>query len=52
MDPLCLTLTFQPLPGQTPQQRPTVLTERGALIVVHLKPVWHVNLEALLVDLQ
>lgn len=47
-----LTLTFEPLLGETPQQRAAVFTERGAFVVVDFKPVGHVDLEALLVDLQ
>lgn len=47
-----LTLTFEPLPGETPQQSTTVFTKRGTFVVVHFEPVGHVNLEALLVDLQ
>lgn len=47
-----LTLTFEPLPGEPPQQSPTVFAECGTLVVVDFKPVRHVNLEALLVDLQ
>lgn len=48
----CLTLTFQSLPGEPPQQRTTVLTESGTFVVVDFKPVRHVDFEALLVDLQ
>ncbi len=47
-----LTLTFEPLPGEPPQQSATVFTESGTFVVVDFKPVGHVDLEALLVDLQ
>lgn len=47
-----LTLTFEPLLGEPPQQSPTVFAEGGTFVVVHFKPVGHVDLEALLVDLQ
>lgn len=47
-----LTLTFEPLPGEPPQQRATVFAEGGTFVVVDLEPVGHVDLEALLVDLQ
>lgn len=49
---LPLTLTFEPLPGEPPQQSPTVFAECGTFVVVDSKPVGHVDLEALLVDLQ
>lgn len=49
---MSLTLTFEPLPGQAPQQGATVFTEGGTLVVVHLEPVRHVDLEALLVNLR
>lgn len=48
----CLTLTFESLPGESPQQRPAVLAEGGTLVVVDFEPVRHVDLEALLVDLK
>lgn len=47
-----LTLTFEPLLGEPPQQSTAVFTESGTFVVVDLKPVGHVDLEALLVDLQ
>lgn len=47
-----LTLTFEPLLGQPPQESSAVFTERGTLVVVDFEPVRHVDLEALLVDLQ
>lgn len=47
-----LTLTFEPLLGEPPEQSTAVFTERWAFVVVHSKPVRHVDLEALLVDLQ
>jgi len=47
-----LTLTFEPLLGEPPQQRPAVFTEGGTFVVVDFKPVGHVDFEALLVDLQ
>lgn len=47
-----LTLTFQPLLGQPPQQGAAVLAEGGALVVVHLEAVRHVDLEAFLMYLQ
>lgn len=47
-----LTVTLQPLPCQAPEQGATVLTERGALVVVHFEAVGHVDLEPLLVELQ
>lgn len=47
-----LTLTFEPLLGQPPQEGPAVLAEGGALVVVDFEPVRHVDLEALLVDLE
>lgn len=49
---LSLTLTFEPLAGQAPQQGAAVFTEGGTLVVVHLEPVRHVDLKALLVNLQ
>lgn len=49
---LPLTLTFEPLLGEPPQQSPTVFAEGGAFVVIHLEPVRHVDLEALLVDLE
>lgn len=47
-----LTLTFESLLGEPPQQSPAVFAEGGALVVVDLEPVGHVDLEALLVDLR
>lgn len=47
-----LTLTFEPLLGEPPQQSATVFTEGRTLVVVDFKPVRHVDLEALLVDLK
>lgn len=47
-----LTVTLQPLPCQAPEESATVLTEGGALVVVDLEAVGHVNLEPLLVELQ
>lgn len=47
-----LTLTFEPLLGEPPQQSAAVFAEGGAFVVVDFKPVGHVDLEALLVDLQ
>lgn len=49
---LPLTLTFEPLLGEPPQQSTTVFTESGTFVVVDFKPVGHVDLETLLVDLQ
>lgn len=49
---MSLTLTFEPLPGQAPQQGAAVFAEGGTLVVVHPEPVRHVDLEALLVDLR
>lgn len=49
---MSLTLTFEPLPSQAPQQGAAVFAEGGTLVVVHLEPVRHVDLEALLVDLR
>ena len=46
-----LTLTFEALLGQAPQQGAAVLAEGGALVVVHLEAVRHVDLEAFFVDL-
>lgn len=46
-----LTLTFEPLLGEPPQQSPAVFAEGGTLVVVDSEPVRHVDLEALLVDL-
>lgn len=48
----CLTLTFESLPGESPQQRPAVFAEGRTLVVVDFEPVRHVDLEALLVDLK
>lgn len=48
----CLTLTFESLPGESPQQRPAVLAKGWALVVVDFEPVRHVDFEALLVDLK
>ncbi|KAL0627861.1 hypothetical protein AAY473_001179 [Plecturocebus cupreus] len=47
-----LTVTLEPLPCQSPQQGPTVLTEGRALVIVDFKSMWHVNLESLLVELK
>lgn len=47
-----LTVTLQPLPCQAPEEGATVLTERGALVVVDFEAVGHVDLEPLLVELQ
>ena len=47
-----LTITLESLPGQAPQQGPTVLTEGWALVIVDLKSVWHVDFEPLLVELK
>lgn len=48
----CLTLTFESLPGESPQQRPAVFAEGRTLVVVDFEPVRHVDLEALLVELK
>lgn len=50
--PAGLTITLEPLPCQSPQQGPTVLTEGRALVIVDFKSVWHVNFESLLVELK
>lgn len=47
-----LTVTLEALPRQAPEQGPTVLTEGGALVIVDLKSVWHVDFEPLLVELK
>lgn len=47
-----LTLTFEPLLGEPPQQSTAVFAEGGTFVVVDFEPVGHVDLEALLVDLQ
>ena len=47
-----LTVTLESLPGQAPQQGPTVLTEGWALVIVDLKSVRHVDFEPLLVELK
>lgn len=47
-----LTLTFEPLLGEPPQQSAAVFTEGRTLVVVDFEPVRHVDLEALLVDLK
>lgn len=47
-----LTFTFKALSVQTPQQTATVVTERGALVVIVLEAMGHVNLEALFLELQ
>lgn len=48
----CLTLTFESLPGESPQQRPAVLAKGWTLVVVDFEPVRHVDFEALLVHLK
>lgn len=48
----CLTLTFESLPGESPQQRPAVLAEGGTPVAVDFEPVRHVDLETLLMDLK
>lgn len=47
-----LTVALQALPCQAPEQRATVLAKRWALVVVDFKPVRHIYLEPLLVELQ
>ena len=47
-----LTVALESLPGQAPQQGPTVLTEGWALVIVDLKSVRHVDFEPLLVELK
>ena len=47
-----LTVTLESLPGQAPQQGPTVLTEGWALVIVDLKSVRHVDFEPLLMELK
>lgn len=51
-DSFALTVTLEALPRQPPQQGPTMLTEGWALVVVDFEPVWHVDLESLLVELK
>ena len=46
------TSTFKALLVEAPQQTATVVTECGALVVVVLEAMWHVNLETLLLELQ
>lgn len=46
------TFTFQALLVKTPEQAAAVVTEGGALVVVVLKAMWHVNLKALFLELQ
>lgn len=50
--PVRLTVALEALPRQAPQQGPTVLTEGGALVVVDLKSMRHVNFEPLFVELK
>lgn len=42
-----LTFTLQALPQEAPEQGPTVVTERGDLVVVDPELVGHVDAEAL-----
>ena len=50
--PAGLTITLESLPGQAPQQGPTVLTEGRAFVIVDFKSMRHVNFEPLLVELK
>lgn len=47
-----LTITFESLPRQPPEQGTTVLTEGWTLVVVDFESVWHVDLESLLMELE
>lgn len=46
------TFTFKALSVETPQQTATVVTECGAFVVIVLEAMWHINLEALFLELQ
>lgn len=47
-----LTFTFKALSVETPQQTATVVTERGALVVIVLEAMRHINLKAFFLELQ
>lgn len=47
-----LTFTFKALSVETPQQTATVVTECGALVVIVLEAMRHINLKALFLELQ
>lgn len=49
---IVLTFTFKALSVETPQQAATVVTERGALVVIVLEAMRHINIEALFLELQ
>lgn len=49
---IVLTFTFQALSIKAPQQAATVVTECGALVVIVLEAMRHINFEALLLELQ
>lgn len=49
---LRLTFALQALPQEAPEQRPTVVTERGDLVVVDPELVGHVDTEPLGAHLQ
>jgi len=46
------TFTFEALLVEAPEQTATVVTESGALVVMLLEAMRHVDLEALLLELQ
>lgn len=47
-----LTFTFKALFDKTPQQTTTMVTECGALVVIALEAMRHINLEALFLELR
>ena len=49
---IAFTFTFKALFVETPQQTATVFTEGGALVVIVLEAMRHINLEALFLELQ
>lgn len=46
-----LTFTFKALFVETPQQTTTVVAECGALVVIELEAMRHINLEAFFLEL-
>lgn len=47
-----LTFAFKALLDHSPKQTSTVITEGRTHVVVSLEAMWHVNLEALFLELQ
>lgn len=49
---MVFTVAFQALFHQTPQETAAVVTERGALVVVELEAVRHVDVETFALELR